>query len=89
MAKTRFDVARVSVWFVHQGTVKEDVITSLIGYYEVVKKTVWKFAPKQTPPEFVTTPTLSLAKWLAIPLEKILDLQLAQNYKAAQVQKDI
>ena len=37
MAKTRFDVARVSVWVVHQGTVMEDVITSLIGYYEVVK----------------------------------------------------
>ena len=62
MAETRFDVARVSVWVVHQGTVMEDVVTSLIGCYKVVKKTVWKFALKQTPPEFVTTPTLSLAK---------------------------
>ena len=40
MAKTRFDVARVSVWVVHQGTVMEDVVTSLIGCYKVVNKTV-------------------------------------------------
>ena len=82
MAKTRFDVARVSVWIVHQGIVMEDLITSLIGYYGVIKKTVWKFAPKQTPPEFVTTPALSLAKWPAIPLEKYSEIKIVSKFQS-------